>query len=260
MRAQAQRPQPCKASESEILSDSAENVCTVSGHRKDEGSYEAKKLEKIENSTTVPFTLFSSAALVFPAIAEATSYSQASYYTSLGLFILSVPGVWSLIKRSTKSKIVKKTFLVDGPAKPNSKPLNTVAGEITSFFTRNNYKVADRGEVVTFEGILTPSRSQASFLVFCSLLSLASIALVLTITVPDVGENWYWLTVLSPLSGVYYWTKASRKEEIKVKMVVADDESTADVVVQGDDAEVERMRKELALMEKGMIYVKGILE
>jgi hypothetical protein len=34
-----------------------------------------------------------------------TGYSQASYYTSLGLFVLSVPGLWSLIKRSVKSKV-----------------------------------------------------------------------------------------------------------------------------------------------------------
>jgi hypothetical protein len=45
--------------------------------------------------------------LVYSAIAEAGSggYSQASYYTSLGLFLLSLPGVWSLVKRSTKSKV-----------------------------------------------------------------------------------------------------------------------------------------------------------
>jgi len=37
--------------------------------------------------------------------AGGTGYSQASYYTSLGLFVLSVPGLWSLIKRSVKSKV-----------------------------------------------------------------------------------------------------------------------------------------------------------
>jgi hypothetical protein len=37
--------------------------------------------------------------------AVGTGYSQASYYTSLGLFVLSVPGLWSLIKRSVKSKV-----------------------------------------------------------------------------------------------------------------------------------------------------------
>lgn len=32
-------------------------------------------------------------------------YSLTSYYTSLGLFVISVPGLWSLIKRSVKSKV-----------------------------------------------------------------------------------------------------------------------------------------------------------
>lgn len=60
--------------------------------------------------------------------------------------------------------------------------------------------------------------------------------------------------------GVYYWTRASRKEQIKVKMIVADDGSLSEIIVQGDDQEVEKMRKELKLNEKGMVYVKGLFE
>lgn len=55
--------------------------------------------------TTEPFSLLSVAPLVYPLIAEEAGYSQASYYTSLGLFLLSLPGLWSLIKRSAKSKV-----------------------------------------------------------------------------------------------------------------------------------------------------------
>lgn len=38
-------------------------------------------------------------------LTETAGYSLASYYTSLGLFVISVPGLWSLIKRSVKSKV-----------------------------------------------------------------------------------------------------------------------------------------------------------
>lgn len=41
----------------------------------------------------------------FYLLAESVGYSLASYYTSLGLFVISVPGLWSLIKRSAKSKV-----------------------------------------------------------------------------------------------------------------------------------------------------------
>ncbi|KAH7307706.1 hypothetical protein KP509_22G072900 [Ceratopteris richardii] len=201
------------------------------------------------------------APLVVLADISEGGYSQASYYTSLGLFIISVPGIWSLIKRSTKSKIVKKTFTVPGPsAAEQGRAPKQLAGEITSFLTRKNFVVTDRGETVTFEGTIVPSRAQAALLIFCTCVSLASIALVLTITVPSIGDKWYWLSALSPLAGVYYWTRASRKEQIKVKMIVADDNSSTDVILQGDDEEIDMLRRELGFMEKGMVYVKGILE
>jgi K+/H+ antiporter YhaU regulatory subunit KhtT len=51
-----------------------------------------------------------------------------------------------------------------------------------------------------------------------------------------------------------------RKEEFSIKMIASDDEKTIDVVVQGDDEEIERMTKALGLKEKGMVYVPGLLE
>ncbi|CAN6363054.1 unnamed protein product [Urochloa humidicola] len=189
--------------------------------------------------------------------AGGTGYSQASYYTSLGLFVLSVPGLWSLIKRSVKSKIVQKTFVKEGG---ELMAPNQVAGEILSFFTRNNFTVSDRGEVITFEGTMVPSRGQAALLTFCTCISLGSVGLVLSIAVPEGGNNWFWLMTLSPLAGVYYWTKASRKEEIKVKMILSDNGNVSEILVRGDDVQVEQMRKELKFSEKGMIYVKGIFE
>ncbi|KAJ1396330.1 Cofactor assembly of complex C subunit B, CCB1 [Sesbania bispinosa] len=189
-------------------------------------------------------------------LTESVGYSLASYYTSLGLFVISVPGLWSLIKRSVKSKIVKKTFIDEG----QKKAPNQVAGEILSFFTRNNFAVTDRGETITFEGTMVPSRGQAALLTFCTCISLASVALVLTITFPDFGNNWFGITILSPLAGAYYWTRASRKEEIKVKLIVGDNGSLSEIIVQGDDQQVEQMRKELKFSEKGMVYVKGLFE
>lgn len=57
----------------------------------------------------VPFLLDGSMAraaeVAVSGVGEA-SYSPASYYTSLGLFVISVPGLWSLIKRSVKSKVI----------------------------------------------------------------------------------------------------------------------------------------------------------
>lgn len=45
-----------------------------------------------------------------------------------------------------------------------------------------------------------------------------------------------------------------------MKMIVGDDGRLSEIIVRGDDQQVEQMRKELQLSEKGMIYVKGIFE
>ena len=43
-------------------------------------------------------------------------------------------------------------------------------------------------------------------------------------------------------------------------MVTSDDEMTTDILVEGDKEEIERMRDELELWEKGKVYVKGLLQ
>ncbi|KAL4425022.1 hypothetical protein ABPG77_001800 [Micractinium sp. CCAP 211/92] len=182
-----------------------------------------------------------------------------SYYVSLGLFLITVPGLWSLIKRAPKAKIKRKTYEVPGPAVPGAMPLDARARQIFAYFQKYNYEVKERGEVITFVGNYRASVSQATALVLYTLIGLASTALVLSIAVPQVGSWWYGLCVLSPAAGAYYWQNAERTEEFKVKMVTSDDEQTTDIVVQGDDEEIERFWKELGLTEKGKVLVKGIL-
>uniref|UniRef100_A0A2P2JWJ3 Uncharacterized protein n=1 Tax=Rhizophora mucronata TaxID=61149 RepID=A0A2P2JWJ3_RHIMU len=71
---------------------------------------------------------------------------------------------------------------------------------------------------------------------------------------------WLLMQIKVQCRGVYYWKRASRKEQIKVKMMIADDGTLSEIIVQGDDQQVEQLRKELQLSEKGMEYVKGIFE
>ena len=49
-------------------------------------------------------------------------------------------------------------------------------------------------------------------------------------------------------------------EYVQVKMVTADDDSVTDILVEGPEEEVMRLRKEFNLMEKGKELVKGLLE
>ena len=64
-------------------------------------------------------------------VGDATvSYSKASYYTVLALYIMSFPGLWSQIKRSTTAKVKRKTYVSPGENSTGGKDLRQQAGEI----------------------------------------------------------------------------------------------------------------------------------
>jgi len=200
-----------------------------------------------------------------PVLADETGYSQVSYYFVLVLYVLSFPGIFSLVTRSVKSKVVRKTYECAGPAAVGGRPTRELAGDIVAFFQANNYKIVDAAETIVFEGTQAPLAGRAAFLTACTFVCLASLALVLTIFEQQafgggLGNIWYASTLASPVAGKYYLDNAERTDQISVKIITEDDEMTAEVVVQGDDEEVERFQKTLDLREKGMIYVKGILE
>ena len=53
----------------------------------------------------------------------------------------------------------------------------------------NNYEVVEAGETITFRGLVKRSLSQAFFLVFCTALGMASLALVLQIQFNDLSKS-----------------------------------------------------------------------
>jgi hypothetical protein len=149
---------------------------------------------------------------------------------------------------------------VPGPAAEGAVDLDTRARALFAFFKRNNYAPTSTGEVISFEGTIAPERGTAAYITFCAFIGLGSAALVLSIAQPAIGDAAYWLTGLSPAAGAYYWVNAGRKETMKVKMVTATDELLTDIIIEGDSNEIERCARELGLVEKGKIYVKGLLE
>jgi hypothetical protein len=201
-----------------------------------------------------------------PGTSGEVTYSKASYYVILGLYLLSFPGLWSTIKRSTKAKVKRKTFVSSGPnATDGGMALREQAGEIMAYMKANNYEVKDAGETITFQGVVQRSISQACFLVFCSFVGLASLALVLQIqfndlVLPVIGEpNWYLMCLLSPYAGVYYWRSGDRVDEFQIKLTANDEETENAIDVLGSEEEIERMWRALDWQEKGMVKVPSLL-
>eukprot|EP00775_Hariotina_reticulata_P007844 gene7844-8041_t len=193
-----------------------------------------------------------------PAFADDASPFQGitanSLYVTLGLFLLTAPGIWSQIKRAPTAVKKRITFQVAGPAVSGAMPLDARARQIFSYFKKYNYQIKETGEVITFEGVYAADRGQAAAVTFYTFAGMASIALVLSIVVPSVGNWWYLLTLLSPAAWFYYFQKGERTEQIRVKMMTSDDERETDIVVEGDREEITRMSKELELVEKGMFH------
>jgi Cofactor assembly of complex C subunit B len=142
-------------------------------------------------ATTSSSTYIADASLpssdYIPGTSGEVSYSRASYYVILGLYLTSFPGLWSVIKRSTSAKVKRKIYVSRGGNLPGGKNLREQAGEIMAYMTANNYEVVDAGETITFRGIVQRSTSQAFFLVFCAAVGLASLALVLQIQFQNFG-------------------------------------------------------------------------
>lgn len=124
-------------------------------------------------------------------------YSNLSLYFTLALYVFTLPGLYSLVTRSVKTTMTERIYEIPGPANPTAKPLRQTAGEVMAYFKANNYQVETADDVIIFKGILAQSKSQAAFLTFCTFMGLGSLALVLSILVPDVGSKVWNLVVRS---------------------------------------------------------------
>jgi hypothetical protein len=183
-----------------------------------------------------------------------------SLYFTLFLYVLTLPGLFSLVSRSVKVSETQKTYDIPGPENPTAKPLKQTAAEIMAYFKALNYEVAVTEEVITFKGIMGRSTSQAYFLTFCTFMGLGSLGLVLSILLPDIGAKAYFLTLLSPYAGIFYWNNAQREDTFKVKMETSDDGQSTAVIAQGGKEDLERFAKQLGFVERGKVYVRGIFE
>lgn len=100
-------------------------------------------------------------AISGPPEAGGVSYSRASYYTILGLYLLSFPGLWSTVKRSTTAKVKRKTFVAKGEKATAGagKSLREEAGGIMAckdiFFASNSSSRALSNSVVNIMVLLT---------------------------------------------------------------------------------------------------------
>ena len=186
--------------------------------------------------------------------------SYASLYATLGLYVLSFPGLWSTIKRATKVALVQNTYEFPGENAPGGgRPMREIAGDVMAYMQANNYEVADAGETITFRGqdrgLEVPEAPSCR----CH----TSMPRFFGISPPDPVPSGRQLLVRF----MFAWTVCRRYlGQRPGKMKIGSSRGKTHSERRGDgDAHgftrrqrVRRMEREMALQQRGMVRVKGV--
>lgn len=160
--------------------------------------------------------------------------------------LLSV-GLFFFIRASVKDRTEQLKFVTD-------RSQESAIAQLQEYFDRRAYRVAavDAAQnQVTFEGFVRPSWFLAIFLTLLAAIGMVSLALVLSMLLPQGGSAFLGLILLSPIAGLFYWKKAGRLERVSLQIQpLADAEDNADrnmVTVTGHRDELAVLKQTLGL-------------
>ena len=69
-----------------------------------------------------------------------------------------------------------------------------------------------------------------------------------TTELPGIGSpNWFYLVLLSPYAGIYYWKSGDRVDDMKVKLSTNDDDTMNEITIEGNDEEIGKQQESLEL-------------
>ena len=134
--------------------------------------------------------------------------------STLILTILTMVGLPFFIRGSVKDRteeLAIKTWETE----------ETLLPKLQTYFENRAYKaiaVDKDNNQVTFQGFVQPSWFMAIFLTFLTFLGLFSLALVLVQLYPAIGNLFWFLLLLSPVSGIFYWQNAARLEQVLLRI------------------------------------------
>jgi ABC-type spermidine/putrescine transport system permease subunit I len=134
--------------------------------------------------------------------------------STLILTLLLAVGLFFFIRASTKERI-EQMVLETGDTEEILLP------RLQQYFTDRAYKVTavDREtDIVTFEGLVSPSVFLALLLTGLAAIGAMCLALVLSMLFPEIGNLFLLLLLVAPIAGWFYWQGSSRIEQIRLKV------------------------------------------
>jgi len=163
--------------------------------------------------------------------------------STLLLTLLMSVGLFFFIRASTKDR-TETAQLVS--------PLNeaSLMPQLKEYFRGRSYRVAaidPQQNQVSMTGFVKPSWFLAIFLTFLALVGLMCLSLVLSLLFSSQNIPFYGIVLLSPLSGIFYWNKAGRVEDVLLKVESSDSEKYTTITVTAHRDEIISLEEALQL-------------
>lgn len=130
------------------------------------------------------------------------------------LTLLSLVGLLFFVRASVKDRTQTTKFVSDLSEE-------ALAGQLQQYFSQRAYRIVDvdaEQNQVAFEGVVRPSWFLAIFLTLLTVVGMACLALVIATLFPANSFIPFLSVLLAPLTGVFYWRKAKRPEQVFLRI------------------------------------------
>ncbi len=163
--------------------------------------------------------------------------------STLLLTLLMSVGLFFFIRASTKDR-TETAQLVSQLNEASLMP------QLKNYFRARSYRVAavdPQKNQVTMTGFVKPSWFLAIFLTSLATVGFLCLSLVLSMLFSSQSVLFYGIVLLSPLSGIFYWSKAGRVENVSLTVEGAGSEQNAKITVTAHRDEIISLEEALQL-------------
>ena len=163
--------------------------------------------------------------------------------STLLLTLLMSVGLVFFIRASTKDRIETAQLV-------SQLPEASLMPELKEYFRARSYRVAavdPQQNKVTMTGFVKPSWFLAIFLTILAAIGFTSLSLVLSLLFSSQSFLLYGIILLSPLSGIFYWNKAGRVENVSLTVEDTGSEQNSKITVTAHRDEIISLEEALQL-------------
>ena len=137
-------------------------------------------------------------------------------YSSLLLTILLFFGLVSFLRGSIRDRTTDAIFATDKLTD------DRLLMQVRDHFRQRAYKVVEidpKRDVAILTGQVQPSVFLAIFMTLLAAIGLGCLGVVLGILIPDLENSWFWLIVISPIAGMFYWRGTPREQQVSLQLL-----------------------------------------